>query len=154
MQHCPRKTKTGLLASPLQRKPMVSLSTMKTSTRNSPSPTQTKFSPKISSEKRKASLVSNSQFSPQSQSNLIGKTIFRATLAGPRLSFLRSRTFISDDHGGALAHMEARLHLRFVVVAVENQQRTWQDIVRLNAVSKEEKALIGALVFPAVKVSQ
>ncbi|KAK3183491.1 hypothetical protein Dsin_030777 [Dipteronia sinensis] len=47
--------------------------------------------------------------------------------------------------------MGACLHLRFVVVAVENQQRTRRDVVCFNAISKEEKALIRALDFPAVK---
>ncbi|TXG51528.1 hypothetical protein EZV62_024052 [Acer yangbiense] len=75
-----RKQKSGLLASPLQRKLMVNIPSLKSPIKISPfknsnspnrtnSPIRISFSPKTSSEKRKAGLSSNFQPSSQSQSN-------------------------------------------------------------------------------------
>ncbi|KAK1571987.1 hypothetical protein Q3G72_025725 [Acer saccharum] len=64
-----KKSKAGLLASPLQRKMIANLSNMKAPNRNSPPFSPSKSSPKNYSDKGKINMRTKSLVSPQSQSN-------------------------------------------------------------------------------------
>ncbi|KAK0607926.1 hypothetical protein LWI29_022770 [Acer saccharum] len=64
-----KKSKAGLLASPLQRKMIANLSNMKAPNRNSPPFSPSKSSPKNYNDKGKINMRTKSPVSPQSQSN-------------------------------------------------------------------------------------
>ncbi|TXG46618.1 hypothetical protein EZV62_027882 [Acer yangbiense] len=70
-KHAARETQTmlksSLMASPLQRKLLSNLSTMKTNKRNSPSPTQSKDSPKDKSDRKQGKGMASHRVSPTSQ---------------------------------------------------------------------------------------
>ncbi|KAK0575276.1 hypothetical protein LWI29_036496 [Acer saccharum] len=132
-----RKQKSGLLASPLKRKLLANLPSLKSPTKTSPfkisnspnrtnSPIRTNYSPKTSSEKRKAGFL-NSQPSPQSQCNQTKQNPdrrlgnVRTTVekeAGDDVSVLLMETMASN-----LADEEVVDHQSTIVASWRSQRR-------------------------------